>query len=168
MNAKHKAWSLLLAFICAIPAPSRAADDGALQNPALKRFYAELQTLFRKEYPEVTSDFLKDEIRFEFNTRVFIVHETDMTGRWQDPSEERGPNPGGILCDITLKSGPYDGQIVVPQTFDEHYFKVLVLAPNSAKQDKYLMVHLYYPQNVSPDFLKRFTELVNDFDKYLN
>jgi hypothetical protein len=147
--------------------PTIAADAETPQNPALKRFYSELQTLFRKQYPDVTSDLLKDKIHFECDTRLFIVHEADMTGRWQDPWEERGPKPGGILCDITLEKGKYQGQAVVPQTFDKRYFKVLLMAPNSEKQDVHLEVHLAYPRNVSDDFLKQFTGLVSNFEKYV-
>ena len=33
--------------------------------------------------------------------------------------------------------------------------------------DIHLVVYLSYPQNVSDDFLKRFTKLVNSFDKYV-
>ena len=149
-----------------ITAPTRAADAETLQNPALKRFYSELQTIFRNQYPDVTSDLLKDKIHFECDTRLFIVHEEGMSGRWLDPWEERGPKPGGILCDITLEKGKYQGQAIVPQTIDKRYFKFLMMAPYSEKQDIHLIVYLSYPQNVSDDFLKRFTKLVNSFDKY--
>ncbi len=157
----------LLLGIC-ITAPTRAADDETLQNPALKQFYSKLKLLFRKHYPQATSHLLKDKIYFEHNTRVFIVHEPLMTGEWQNPWETRGPQPGGILCDVTLYKGPYQGQAVVPQTFDKRYFKSFMAAPYSSKHDAHLEVHLSYPGNVSDDFLKQFTELVNDFGKYLH
>jgi hypothetical protein len=162
-------WPLLLVHLgILVLAPARAADDEALQNPKLKRFYSELQTLFRKHYPKATSHLLKDKIHFEHGTRIFIVHEPLMTGEWQDPWETRGPKPGGILCDITLQKGPYQGQAVVPQTFDKRYFKSLLAAPYSSKHDAHLEIHLSYPRNVSDDFLKQFTELVNDFGKYVD
>jgi len=88
-------------------APSRAAEDEHLQNPALKRFYSEVQTLFRRHYPKATSHLLRDKIHFERDTRVFIVHEPLKTGEWQGPLEERGPKSGGILCDMTLQKGNY-------------------------------------------------------------
>jgi len=91
-----------------------------------------------------------------------------MTGEWQDPWEERGPKPGGILCDITLQKGAYHGQTMVPQAFDKRYFKVLLLAPHAAKQDVHIEVHLSYPRDVNADFVKRFTDLANDFGKYLD
>jgi hypothetical protein len=54
---------------------------------------------------------------------------------------------------------------VVPQTFDKRYFRVLLLAPYSPKRDAHLIVHLAYPRDVHPEFLKQFTELVNGIEK---
>ena len=169
MNTKRTLWIILLFLVFApMVRATRAADDKPLQNPALKRFYSELRMLFRKHYPEVTSHLLGDTIHFEHDTRLFIVHEALMTGQWQDPWAERGPKPGGILCDITLEKGPYNEQAGVPQTFDKRYFKVLLMAPDSTKRDVHLHVKLSYPGNVKADFLKSFGKLVNDFENYLD
>jgi hypothetical protein len=167
MNLKLHVWRFLLMVPCLLViAPVWAAEDVPLQNPALKRFYSELQTVFRRHYPKATSHLLKDKIHFEHDTRIFIVHEAYKTGEWQDPWEERGPKPRGIHCDLSLQQGRYQGAAMVPQTFDKRYFSVLLLAPYSSKRDAYLMVHLKYPRDVSPEFLKQFTELVNSFEKY--
>lgn len=61
---------LVLALIAT---PARAADDGALQDPALKRLYAEFQTLFRRYYPNVTSHLLTNNMHFEQDTRAFSL-----------------------------------------------------------------------------------------------
>lgn len=168
MNATKTQRFTLLSIIClaCLTLPTTGADDEALQNSALKKFYAELRTLFRRHYPKATSHLLRDKVHFEHDTRVFIVHGAQMTGEWQDPRETRGPKPGGILCDITLQKGRYGGQAVVPQTFAEPYFTVLLMAPYSPKQDAHLSIHLCYPRNVPEEFLKQFTELVNEFGKY--
>ena len=146
MNTKHNTRLLLFAFVCSLlAAPAKAGDDESLQNRALKRFYSELGTLFRKHYPKATSHLLKDTIHFEHDTRVFIVHEAQMTGEWQDPWETRGPKPGGILCDIRFQKGKYQEQAVAPHTFDKRYFKILLLAPYSEKHDAHLVVHRSIP-----------------------
>ena len=56
----------------------------------------------------------------------------------------------------------------MPQIFDKRYFAVLLLAPYSPKRDAHLTVRLAYPQDVSPEFLKQFTELINSFEKYVD
>jgi len=148
----------LLLFAVLLPTliatPARAADDGALQDPALKRLYAEFQTLFRRYYPNVTSHLLTNNMHFEHDTRAFIVHEPLRTGEWQDPRETRGPKLGGILCDIALQKGPYQGAAMVPQTFEKRYFRLLIMAPYSRTHDVHLYVHLAYPGNVSSEFLR--------------
>jgi len=157
----------LLLVVLLVPPPG-GADEEAEQNPALKRLYLDFRTLFRKHYPAVTSHLLKDEMHFESDTRVFIVHEPLRTGEWQDPWQTRGPKPGGILCEMSLRKGRYMGAAVVPQTFDKRYFRLLVIAPYSVKHDAHLYVHLSYPGNVGPDFLTEFTGLVNDFERHLD
>lgn len=170
MNAtRQTSLPFLALFLFAFVAvTARGADEEALQNPALKKFYSELQTLFRKHYPNATSHMLKNSMHFEHDTRVFIVHEPLKTGEWQDPWETRGPKPGGILCDITLEKGKYQGQAKVPQTFDKRYFRILLMAPYSAERDCHLCVRLSYPANVNNDFLKEFMELVADFQRHVD
>src|SRR3989304_3930820 len=80
MNTKLTPWLLLLSFVCAlIAAPTSAAEGETLQNPALERFYSELRNLFRKHYPKATSHLLQDQIHFEHDTHVFLVHEPPNT-----------------------------------------------------------------------------------------
>ena len=158
----------LLGLFATLPANAQSDKSTNAENPELKRFYGELRMIFRRHYPKATSHLLNEKMHFEHDTRIFIVHEPLKTGEWQDPWETRGPKPGGILCDITLQEGRYQGAAVVPQTFDKRYFKVLLMAPYSAKHNCHLIVHLSYPGNVSGDFLKEFTDLVNDYPKYVD
>jgi len=170
MNATFARSSLflLLLFVATLAVPLSASEEEPLQNPALKRLYPELRRVFHRHYPRVTSHVLRERIHFEHDTRVFIVHEAYKTGEWQDPREERGPKPGGILCDITLQKGHYQGAADVPQTFDKRYFKVLLMAPYSPKQAVHLHVYLSYPRKVPDEFLRQFTDLVSDFGKYVD
>jgi hypothetical protein len=169
MNTTKTQCLKILCIFClaCLSLSATGAENDAIQNPVLKRFYSELRTLFQRHYPQSTSHFLKDKIHFEHDTRIFIVHEANKTGEWQDPWEERGPKPGGILCDLVLQKGRYEGAAVLPQTFDKRYFKVLVMALYSPKHDAHIYVHLRYPRNVSEEFLGKFSALVNDFTKYV-
>ena len=142
-----------------------ARQDSMPREAMLKTFYSQLTTLFKRSYPKATSHLLGAKIHFEQDTRVFIIHEPLKTGEWQDPHETRGPMRGGILCDIEWRKGEYNGQAMVPQTFDKRYFKRLVMAPSSRKLDAHLYVHLSYPDGVSADFLKQFAELVDGFER---
>lgn len=155
---------LVAALLCAcVAAPIRESEDQPSRVPPLERFYSDLEQLFARHYPAATSQRLEDGIHFEYDTRVFLVHESLKTGEWQEAFEMRGPNRGGILCDITLRKGPYQGAADVPQTFDKHYFTLLLMAPDSPEHDAHLHVRLGYPANVSADFLGHFTKLVDDY-----
>jgi hypothetical protein len=125
--------------------------------------HALLLPVFQRHYPSVTSTVVADVVRFETDTRLFCIHIPLMTGEWQEAREVRGPNRNGILSDIRLVPGRYDGQAVLPQTFDDRYFKTLVMAVSSPTHDQYLYVHLSYPDSVSPDFLTEVTELLAGF-----
>jgi hypothetical protein len=145
--------------------PDDHSNPSRPQNSALKPLYSQLRDLFYQYYPRATSHLVGDKLHFECDTRVFIVHEPFKTGEWQDPWEERGPNRGGILCEIIYEKGPYQGAATVPQTFDKRYYKVLLLAPNAPSADAHLHVRLWYPANVNKDFVERFTAIINNFSR---
>ena len=169
MNITRKACLILLTSLCFASSllPVGAAGVKPQQNSRLKPFYSKLSTLFLRHYPKVTSHMLGERIHFEQETQVFIVHELLKGGEWQD-REVRGPKMGGILCDIEMRKGKYEGAAELPQTSDKRYFRVLGMAPYSAKHNAYLYIHLSYPGNVKDDFLKQFTELVNGWENYLD
>jgi len=150
----------LLSSVLAIAAPCSGGDGAAIDDSGLRNLYAKLTALFQRYYPNVTSRTSKATIHFEYDTRIFLIHEPLKTGEWQDAREIRGPNRRGILCDIELRKGPYLGAAVVPQTFDKRYFKLSVFAPYSARLDSHLYVHLLFPADASVDFLREFSETI--------
>lgn len=128
-----------------------------------QRLHAAVLPVLQRHFPGVTSTVVADAVRFEVDTRLFCIHIPLKTGEWQEAREVRGPNRKGILGDIRLVPGQYDGQAVLPQTFDERYFKTLVMAVPSPGREQYLYVHLSYPDSVSPGFLKEVTDLLGGF-----
>lgn len=134
-------------------------------NPDLVRLQASLRPLFLEHYPQATSELKGDQWQVEFDTRAFLIHRALMTGEWQEAMEVRGPNRGGILCNVQLQPGVYNGQAVLPQTFDEHYFRTLVLQVPSPRRDAYLYIHLSYPDSVDREFLGAFTRALDAFWK---
>lgn len=110
----------------------------------------------------------EDKIYIEYGTRIFKVHHPLWTGEWQDAIEVKGPQKNGVAIDILLRPGRYQGAAFTPQTFEEYYFNRLVLTPGSEKFSCYLHVTLLYPIDASPEFIKAFMALVNNFESYLN
>ena len=168
-TARKRLFTLLALILLTMPGLAvSGAGEASMQTPDLNRFYSEMRTLFLRHYPRVKSQLLAGKIHFEQDTRTFMIHEPLKTGEWQDARETRGPNRSGILCDIEWRKGEYLGQAMVPQTFDKHYFKLLVMAPHSVKHDAHLYIHLSFPDNVTGEFIKQFTELANNFEAYVD
>jgi hypothetical protein len=158
-----RSWLIAVFLFLGPTAVGVSGEAAPAPTPDFKQLYNRLRPLFHRYYPNVASHILNDEIHFEDNTRIFLIHHPLKTGEWQDASETRGPKRGGILCDIHFVKGRYGGAAAVPQTFDERYFKVLLLAPYSAKQDAHLLVRVSFPDDAREAFLKELTESVNSF-----
>ena len=150
---------LLAALLQLIALCCPAADN-------LGGFQASLKNVFTSYYPAVTLLEKDGIITFDHATRVFQIHAPLKTGEWQDAFPQRGPNKGGIYCEIVSQTGVYSGAAVVPQTFDQYYFKILLLAPYSKRLNQHLHVRLFYPADVSEKFLKSFTDAVNRFEDF--
>lgn len=90
------------------------------------------------------------------------------SNEWQDAHETIGPQRGGVVGNMDLRSRKYLGAAAVPQTFDKRYFTSLVMAPYSDARDAHLYTYLLYPADARRAFLSEFTDLVTRFADYLN
>src|SRR3989338_2404647 len=81
--------------------------------------------------------------------------------------ERLGPKDGGILGDVTIVPGKYQGQPTLGPNglaeLDRHHFKTLLMASYNSKKDVHLWARLDYPQTVNTEFLKRYKELISGF-----
>jgi len=147
----------LLGAAFAGPATAQAKLD-------LGPLYTNIRQLVRQHYPKAQFCLNGRTIHFEYNTRLFMIHEALLTGEWQDAFEERGPQKGGIFCDMELRQGRYAGQLFLPQALDRRYFTDLIMAPYSKKYDCHWYVDLKYPSDVSKEFVAEFARLVHEFE----
>jgi hypothetical protein len=155
---------VVLVLGCLLALAGRAAADDA-PKLNLKPLLMEVRKVVEKHYPKATVTLKDQTIHFEFNTRKFMIHEPLLTGEWQEAHEEPGPQKDGICGDIELREGRYKGMAAVPQSFDKHYFTLLLTAPHSKKLDHHLYIQLKYPRDAPKDFLKEFERLVDAFEK---
>lgn len=123
--------AVLLAFPFAVVMTVQG-DEGNVSVVAhaerLGVLYSNLQALFLRHYPQVASRRTESSLHFEYDTRVFLVHRVLKTGEWQEAREELGPNRHGILCDIGVVQGLYQGAAVVAPGLhagSEPYFRTL-------------------------------------------
>jgi hypothetical protein len=136
-------------------------------RPDLGPLHARIRELFQRYYPGATCELTGDRIHFEFRTRNFCLHEALMTGEWQEASEVRGPERGGIWGNIQYIQGPYTGQAMVPGGSDKRYFQEHLRAPYSAVLDAHLHVLVRFPPGFHGEFLNELVDCVDHFDLYL-
>ena len=156
------AMTSMLVSIAGVDA-ARASDE----DHRLDRLYSMTTTLVLKYYPDAKTELRQQTIHFESRTRRFMIHEQLKTGEWQDAHETIGPQRGGVVGDMELRSGKYLGAAAVPQAFDKRYFTLLVMAPYSDARDAHLYTQLLYPADASKVFLSEFTDLVAHFAEHL-
>lgn len=155
---------LVLLFLAS---PCLADDQRTWENPPFQAFSDELGSVIKKYYPDVKLEKGKkpnEPLKWSYKTRKFMVHIPSLTGKWQDASEMLGPDRKGILCTAEIHEGPYMGMAVVPQTFDRHYFQVLMLGPSRKDVNAHLIVRLFYPSDADKAFVSELAELVQKFD----
>jgi len=171
-------YQLIAAVILLISLLQSAARADEPTAPSLALLAQELEPFIKKHYPQASFAFEENTIHFEFNTRKYLIHSTDMMGGWGDAVEEIGPqapsrNPrlklqGGVIGNISIRPGAYGGKASLPHVFHHHYFDRLGMAPYSKSLDCHLLVNLSYANDIPPDFEKQFRSILNHFDKYVH
>lgn len=159
---------MLFVTILCLGGICQAEEKPKWSEPQLEDLERKLSRLLHRQYPRLEQDdSMKEEgtLRWDWDTRKFMVHIPSLTGKWQDATEMEGPNRQGILCTAKIHEGRYQGMAITPQTFDRFYFKVLMMTPYRKDIDAHVVVRLYYPPGVDPKFLTEFTKTVRQFSE---
>ena len=156
----------VIALVIGVSDSSFADEKPIWSDPPFKEFAARLDKLIKEQYPK--ADRVVDEkeqtLRWSYDTRKFMIHLRNLRGELQEATEQTGPDRGGIICEATIEAGQYLGMAVVPQTFDRHYFQILLMAPNRKDAGAHVFFRLSYPREIDKDFLTKIAETVDKFD----
>lgn len=143
-------------------------------QPKLKTFNSAIKDLILRYFPNSTFTMTDTTLIFESNAREFYIHSANKIGSWEDAIKVRGPNRGGIYCEIYLRRGkpePTAAEKLYLQgqlpRFDQFYFYESVLTPLSEKYNCYISVDIRYSKEISEQFLSEFELLANNFESYL-
>jgi hypothetical protein len=140
--------------------PPSSLSTAQQSLPSTASLYGACTKLLHEYYPNAKIRQKEAKLHAEYKVRMFDIPQTNTI--------EPGVEWGGVLCDLELQPGPYTGVEPVPRQLNQYStYKVMVLAPYSAKYDCHLMVRLTYPFDIKPEFLERFKILVNDFESKL-
>jgi len=141
------------------------------QTPAnLEHFcWDRVEALVKAYYPKATVSRTAGTFRFSHDTMPFMIHVPLKTGAWQPARETEGPKRhGGILGELEVRQGRWQGAADVPQTFDRAYFTAYLMAPYSERCDCHLVANLSYPDTIDKTFVGAWTDAVNEFETYLD
>lgn len=84
-------------------------------------------------------------VTMSYKTRTFMVHNTDKLGRHSEKAHETvGPETDGLIVEITLQDGRYDGAAKIPQTLRRPYWYTFVNAYPIAEGKQHLHVNISY------------------------
>jgi hypothetical protein len=103
-----------------------------------------LQSVIRSSDPGASVAIENGVYVYRHHTQTFKVHTLDKTGLIsEDAHDEEGPNVDGILLNISLQEGPYEGAADLPQELKKPYWTTFLNAyPTDG--DKHLLLNLSY------------------------
>jgi hypothetical protein len=115
----------------------------------------EIEKIVKEYYPKAKISVNDKGMHFEYKVKTQI---SDHSGR-----PMLVPTEGGILGDITLKSGAYQGAEKgrLPSEEPDGFHTILTMAPYSKDQNSHLLVLLNFPPDMAVDFKTRFKDAIN-------
>lgn len=133
--------------------PSEAlSSEAALENKVLDS----ITKFIRDSYPKAKITRVGNKIHFEHRTRPNLNTLTKKT--------ETIPDFGGVIGDLELKPGEYNGPVKLPQKYAEYaFYSVILMAPYVQSTNVHIYTRLAYPSDTPQDFTDQFESLMRSF-----
>ncbi len=154
----HMLFLILYMVLCCdcLSALSATSDTSSVSSPSeshesvIEKQIAE----FIHQYFEKAKITRKDrKIHIEYKSKSYLT----LADR-----QELGPDSGGIVGDLEFREGRYRGKTKLPLTYTEQAsYSVVLMAPYLARQDCHLYTKFAYAADTPPDFVEKFTRLLN-------
>ncbi|MBX9696057.1 MAG: hypothetical protein K2Z81_26960, partial [Cyanobacteria bacterium] len=138
------------------------ADAGATTEESTERgqdaVFSEIANLVKDYYSKAAISSEKAGVKFKYK----VKNEVSFYGAKKSIEV---PNNGGILGEVRLASGKYEGQDKdrLPSEERAGFYTKLVMAPYSSERNAHLFAQLLFPEDVSIEFKEKFKELVSSF-----
>lgn len=138
--------------------PARSAKNVKQEaNPQFAGLTRQIDELVKEFYPRAKIEIKGNTMHFEQKIRPFPVAGTRR--------HEPGPDLGGVLGDLELKTGRYQGVDKVPSQVNSNFHTTLKMAPYLKDIDSHLFVRFIYPPDAAPEFVDRLNKLLSAFGK---
>jgi uncharacterized protein YbaP (TraB family) len=143
----------LLAQFCQIACADTSATK--VESKSDQQIFQEIRELLKEYYPK--AKLLADDHKMHFEYKGHILENT-YTNR-----QELAPDSGGVVGDLVVKPGRFNGSGKVPREENQYYYMVLLLAPYCEESDKNLNTALRYAPDTPLDFVDCFKKIVSKF-----
>jgi len=127
--------------------PSQPARD-------FKAVSTAIEALVLEYYPRAKIVKTDKSVHFEFRVKSLIL-----------PSRKQSlvPESEGIVGDLNIKPGRYDGTEILPYQTNETYYVSLLMAPYSEPGDCHMLTKMLFPPSTAVEFVKGFKQIVNSY-----
>ncbi|MDZ4835573.1 MAG: TraB/GumN family protein [Candidatus Melainabacteria bacterium] len=140
-----------------LPPVAQKPDEPLSSEAALENKVFDSVTKFiRENYPKAKVTRAGNKIHFEHRTRPNLNTLTKKT--------ETIPDFGGVIGDLELKPGEYNGPVKLPQKYAEYaFYSVILMAPYVQSTNVHIYTRLAYPSDTPQDFTDQFESLMRSF-----
>ena len=157
----------LAAALLILPAAATALADeipAGLRDDVLK--------IIRTRYPDAElrpAGDGREGLMFAERMRPFTIYMLDKTGNWQKPMDAQGPDRGGLFVLFSVKTGRWEGALVVPYTgtTDYHVFRETHVIKDAADGTRHIWAMILTPKVDAPEDVKNaLVTVFSEFEKY--
>ena len=159
---------LVLIAVVALSGHMAVAQDSDPRKFDTSGLFHEVKSIVHRYYPEATGTINQyNEISFEHETQMFMVHFPTKTGEWQNPSEVKGPKREGIFVSITVGDGSPPPRAAEGNHFDHCYFTDFIGGYHSESFGAYVNLTVKYPRVYPEEFVNELQTLLLVFNNYV-
>ncbi|MBP9807705.1 hypothetical protein KBF38_05310 [bacterium] len=140
------------------PIQIAATPSSTPQAVDVDTIFQDLQNLVKEYYPNSKVTFADRKLHFQFRVADLQSAHYKTIGL--------SPLPGGIIGDVSLEPGAYEGpdKELLPSDVVDGTQSVLLMAQFSRQRNSHLLAKLVYPPDVLTDFKDRFKFIVRSFN----
>lgn len=132
---------------------SSAPSPQPVKEKNLPEVYKDVENLVHTYYPDAEISKSDDGMHFEFKTKMMEQNRLTV----------KAPRLGGIVGDIKVTPGRYEGNEYLPMLTHDVLFSTLLLAPYSNAEKSHLHTKLLFPPNAPAPFLNSFKKVLAQY-----
>lgn len=145
LKYKMKKLSVLLLFNFALPVYAAPLWDSNQLSRVVE--------VITKYYPDADITQHNGQLRAKYSTMEFTVHRHWKTGEYLQLTDQiEGPNFKGFILQISVESGKYTGQAIIPQILRQPYWQTYIDRPATIDGKSHYVINFSFGSRVDSKF----------------